>query len=294
MKVSRVIIRISIISVLLMTSSFLYNRGNARQPQQQSMALIFDLGGVLVDTNTMRTCWELGPRSVMHYWKNSKLGMKGLKKKFFKFLNRMTDSIGNPDGAKDEEGNLMPLLFCEWLKGHHRSKHLQDKILKALEDHPEWCKSSIECKLLKQLTLIIFNPKLFIGTRRLNPEGISFVKECKEKGYKLYILSNWDADSFEFLVSSYPDFFSLFDGFVISGYVYEMKPNKIIYRYFTNQTHRQWILIDDQQDNLDSAKECGIHGIHCKRQGNFFLGTKPNFKQVRKKLYQLESLLISN
>ena len=88
-----------------------------------------------------------------------------------------------------------------------------------------------EESLVRALAELIFTPEYFIKTRSLVPDGIAFVKECKQAGHSLYILSNWDPYSFTILEKAYPELFELFDGIIISGDIGLIKPDPAIYQF---------------------------------------------------------------
>ena len=91
-------------------------------------------------------------------------------------------------------------------------------------------------------------------------------KELKEKGYNLYILSNIPKVPFE-EIRERDEFFKYFDGAVVSAYVKHLKPEKAIYKELLRNyslNPEETLFIDDKLDNIKSAKELGISGIHLK------------------------------
>ncbi len=91
-------------------------------------------------------------------------------------------------------------------------------------------------------------------------------KELKEKGYNLYILSNFPKVPFE-EIRERDEFFKYFDGAVVSAYVKHLKPEKAIYKELLRNyslNPEETLFIDDKLDNIKSAKELGISGIHLK------------------------------
>jgi len=91
-----------------------------------------------------------------------------------------------------------------------------------------------------------------------------FPKLLKEKGYKLYILSNFPKIPFEQVSKNY-EFFNHFDGKVVSAYVQELKPEKKIYETLINRYSldpKETLFIDDSFPNIKMAEQLGIHGIH--------------------------------
>ena len=92
-------------------------------------------------------------------------------------------------------------------------------------------------------------------------------KELKEKGYNLYILSNFPKIPFE-EIRERDEFFKYFDGAVVSAYVQYLKPEKAIYKELLTDYSlkpEETIFIDDKLDNIITAEELGISGVHLKK-----------------------------
>ncbi len=112
--------------------------------------------------------------------------------------------------------------------------------------------------------------------REVVEEGKRAVYTCREHGKKLYILSNYTTVHYERNVREY-DFFSLFDGAVVSAYVRMLKPRLDIYRYLTDTYHldpSRILFIDDTPANIEAAFMAGWHGFCMNRPGRLsaFLG----------------------
>ena len=92
------------------------------------------------------------------------------------------------------------------------------------------------------------------------------VKRIKEKGYKLFILSNYSRDLFELHTSDLP-FRKLMDGELVSYMINAVKPEKKIYETLIDRFDldpSETVFFDDRLDNIEGAKTCGINGIHIK------------------------------
>jgi 2-haloacid dehalogenase len=86
----------------------------------------------------------------------------------------------------------------------------------------------------------------------------------KQKGFPLFGLSNWSAETFHHVRPQY-DFFSWFDGIVISGEVGMAKPDPGIYGILlelVNDSAENCLFIDDSKANIDVAKALGFMTIH--------------------------------
>ena len=89
------------------------------------------------------------------------------------------------------------------------------------------------------------------------------VRELKEKGYALYALSNFSAETFPPTKKRF-EVFSLFDGIVLSGEEKINKPDLEIYRRLLNRyglKAEDCLFIDDNLDNIRAAEKLGFQTI---------------------------------
>ncbi len=93
---------------------------------------------------------------------------------------------------------------------------------------------------------------------------VKILSELKEKGYKLYLLSNFHSLAFETVYSKY-DFFKSFDGGIISYKENLLKPENEIYTKLLNTYNlnaEECLFIDDTFINIEAASSLGINTIH--------------------------------
>ena len=94
-------------------------------------------------------------------------------------------------------------------------------------------------------------------------EGMSdLVKEYKEKGYKIYLLSNASVNQNNYW-HNIPGS-EYFDGTVVSSYIKLIKPQPEIYKHLLDKFNleaKETVLIDDAIQNVESAIFCGLNGI---------------------------------
>jgi putative hydrolase of the HAD superfamily len=129
---------------------------------------------------------------------------------------------------------------------------LQQARKKFLADHPE------EQPLIE----LFFNRWKELLT--LIPKNVKLVKKLKLRGYKLYVLSNYIKEAYDYVKNKY-DFFSLFDGIVISSDVKLAKPEFEIYQYLLqkyNLRPEESIFIDDTAECISQANKLNIKTIH--------------------------------
>ena len=92
---------------------------------------------------------------------------------------------------------------------------------------------------------------------------VEIMKHLKEKGYSLYGLSNWSAETFPLAREKY-DFFHLLDDIVISGEVGMIKPDPGIFEHLLQRIARkadECLFIDDAPANVEQAQKMGFTTI---------------------------------
>ena len=99
------------------------------------------------------------------------------------------------------------------------------------------------------------------GTYEAN---LALAKTLKQKGYPIYVLSNFPGDQFDKYEKRNP-FLRMFDDKIISGHVGLAKPDTKIYQLAIdkfNLVPEKSLFIDDKIENINGAKQLGIHTIH--------------------------------
>ena len=100
-------------------------------------------------------------------------------------------------------------------------------------------------------------------------EGISVLKLCKERGKKVYALSNYPAEGIAWIWER-AEFFRLFDGRVISSSIGMVKPSRNIYDHLIGKfalDPERTVFIDDTPANVEGALDAGWQGICYNRAG---------------------------
>ncbi len=130
----------------------------------------------------------------------------------------------------------------------------------TLEEYNESVKRSLPEHLSKFALSILNNWEYYM---RYSEGIISLIQELKQKGYKLYILSNMTR---HFIKNDYKfPILKEFDGIVYSAPIKMVKPDPKIYEYLLNKynlTASESIYIDDMKTNLTAAARFGIHTFH--------------------------------
>ncbi|MFI3206381.1 MAG: HAD family phosphatase [Clostridia bacterium] len=92
----------------------------------------------------------------------------------------------------------------------------------------------------------------------------SWVKSMKDKGFKIYILSNYGTDTFAMSQKNF-DFLNYIDGKLMSYEVGLIKPDPKIYEKLIEKfslVPQDCVFFDDKIDNVNEAKKHGINAIH--------------------------------
>lgn len=115
----------------------------------------------------------------------------------------------------------------------------------------------------KELREVFANIK---GMVRRNNYAIPWIKELKEKGYGVYIISNFSEKGFRDCADAL-DFMEYVDGSIISYREKLTKPDSAIYQLLLNRYElnaSECVFIDDLQKNVDAARNNGMQGIQFK------------------------------
>ena len=91
----------------------------------------------------------------------------------------------------------------------------------------------------------------------------ALVREYKQRGYGVWGLTNWSAETFPLVRDDYP-VFSLLDGYVVSGVEKLLKPDARLYRVLLDRyglKAEECVFIDDNPANTAGAEAVGIKGI---------------------------------
>jgi HAD superfamily hydrolase (TIGR01509 family) len=183
----------------------------------------------------------------------------------------LLNELGHQRGPQEQivrlhTGDPVPLIIVEFLAGRLSSTEARDTAVGGL---PSWGKkhqvSVQDLEQIERKLRTFFDPKSYLTCMKPLHEGVDLL--ALTTAHSLYILSNWDLESFQLLYERYEfGVFSYFkkDRIVISGETGYVKPQAGIYDYFLAKYQlnpASLFFIDDQPENLLAAKTHGIEGI---------------------------------
>lgn len=98
--------------------------------------------------------------------------------------------------------------------------------------------------------------------------SVTWIKDLKQRGYKVYLLSNYPMNLFSIHESngSFP-FLPYVDGKVISAFERKIKPDADIYECLLERyglKAEECVFLDDRLENVEGAKAVGMNGIQFK------------------------------
>ena len=112
----------------------------------------------------------------------------------------------------------------------------------------------------ENIAWFIHNAELMVVNR---PEIWEKVHILKEKGYGIYILSNYSKELFEMHTKG-ASFLSILDGGIVSYQLHLLKPDEAIYRALTEKyslNKEECIFLDDRLENVEASEAFGIHAV---------------------------------
>ncbi len=92
----------------------------------------------------------------------------------------------------------------------------------------------------------------------------SWLTSLKERGYGIYLLSNYPRSTFILHKKEVFDFVDVADGYVVSGFEGIAKPDPRIYRLLFERYSldpAECVFTDDRKVNTDAAEKCGMKAI---------------------------------
>ena len=144
------------------------------------------------------------------------------------------------------------------------SKEKREKVLKAAKEMG-YVQNPVAMALQQNKTkqLLFFCEDLTATYYNQMYHGM--VRAAKERGYHVYLLSNYPRDIFTLHAGngSFP-FLDYVDGKVVSGFVQMIKPDTDIYKCLMDKytlKPEECIFIDDREENIQGAINVGMQGI---------------------------------
>lgn len=96
------------------------------------------------------------------------------------------------------------------------------------------------------------------------PESVEILEELRGRGYRLYALTNWSAETFPLARQRF-EFLKWFEDIVVSGEVKLAKPDPRVFDLAIERCRLEpahTLFIDDSLRNVEAARKAGLHALH--------------------------------
>jgi FMN phosphatase YigB (HAD superfamily) len=239
--------------------------------------IIFDLGGTLIEPNTTYLASKMGVAEYSMYSFFDGKSHEDLLFHVFDILSLIEgDQIGEVQVLTDK-GIPFPQVLVSWHEGKVTSQDILDEAYQILDELCEmhFISKGREYNLVKNALNIMLDPEILAHSMTPIKKGRKLLKKianaCDAEGnscHQLYILSNWDKQSFQNLTDR-KDIKDLFDYFpaeniTTSADLAGTKPHASTFKKFLEKHDlkaEDCVFIDDQLENLAGAKACGIRTV---------------------------------
>lgn len=254
-------------------------------PCRAQLALVWDLDGTLFKRSKQCAASAVGVwNAIGFYTKHGNQTEDIIERTLFDILGSAKDTgtehaqVGTQKRTQKEDevprsasGRIAPALMQEWFIGTKTSTDMRTCVDKSLEQYDGFIDKTHK-ELMTKICDWMFDPEFYASCMRPAPRVGALLKECAQKRdadgskhNKLYVLSNMDTDTFEALKNNRQNkpVFKYFneENLFVSARMGDCKPHRSIYRDFLKRTGlkaEECILIDNQQENLVSARKCGF------------------------------------
>ena len=153
---------------------------------------------------------------------------------------------------REMEKFLSTIATMEWHLEQDRGRTMEEATATLASRHPEYA---------REISAYYGRwDEMFGGPIR---GSVDVLRELDERGFPLYALTNWSAETFPRARQKY-DFLGLFDEIVVSGEERMIKPDKAIYRVLVERTGLDpatTVFVDDSPPNVAAAGELGFTAL---------------------------------
>ena len=156
--------------------------------------------------------------------------------------------------STDEEMNyfLDHIATLKWNAEQDRGRSFQEATEILQNQYPEFSKE-----------IALYYSQWPVMLKGAIEENVNILRNLHGR-FQLYGLTNWSAESFPYAYQNY-DFFSLFNGIVVSGEEKLIKPDERIYQLLLNRYNlnaSECLFIDDNYENIRAAQAMDFNTIH--------------------------------
>ncbi|MGC2310206.1 MAG: hypothetical protein WA432_01125 [Candidatus Babeliaceae bacterium] len=266
--------------------------------------VLFDIGGVLAETSYFRMSKDIGWRYPINYmFKDFK--NPNIKTLCFKTLERLfgPQKVHAGELMAFRDGLVLPQIMCDWLTDSMTPTEIRHKVTHGISKLAKegYFSSKNEREYVLKILLTMFcSPILARNTLpikaaiKLTDDIAAQCNSQRKPRFIQAILSNYASEPFNLVFNGAqcaPVFKHIDRRYVFtSGSLHDLKPRHSIYstviQKFINDgiitNASEIVFIDDQEENVIAARQCGMTALHLKNG---------DYKTLRKQLRALGILL---
>jgi putative hydrolase of the HAD superfamily len=171
-------------------------------------------------------------------------------------------------------------VIIEWSPDRILETYYEDPDVRAIMKtalflHPDWLQldrgTLSEAELLIRLEARTSRPGPELGgllaavraSLHAKSDTVALLTRLERRGVPLYCLSNMSSATFQYLRERH-SFWHVFKGFVISGDIKLMKPEREIFEFLLNRfglAAAECVFVDDHAANIEAARSLGLHAV---------------------------------
>ena len=153
------------------------------------------------------------------------------------------------DDEQQMEWFLHNICTPEWHDAHDRGVPTAASSAQLARQHPEWRREIAAWSERSE--------EMVAGTM---DDAVAVLRELRAGGTPCYALTNMEAETYPGRAARF-EFFSLFDGIVVSGLEGTAKPDRAIFEVVVGRFHvepSETLFVDDRAENVSAARSAGF------------------------------------
>ena len=166
-------------------------------------------------------------------------------------------SLFNGDDAAMEHF-LTEIVPPEWNRSIDAGRTFAEAVAERVKAHPQHA-----------ALITLWKDQWAVMLRDAIPGTVEILTELRNRGYRLYALTNWSAETFPIARSRFA-FLQWFEDIVVSGEVGLAKPDPRIFELTFARCRlapERTVFIDDSLHNVESGRAAGLHALHFRDPG---------------------------
>ena len=272
--------------------------------------VVFDFGGILTNISHLSVFRQIGVLDTLLY---TVLTRENIYTRLFDTIDAIPnietsshrlDSLAAQPMHNDKP---LPEILCQQLENRtaNGDPFTTDEALSQILEHIKNIKSpggsyqrfinALEQRLLNRLCNFVFDPTIHSQACTILTKGLEIAEDCKRNGVLVLGCTTYELETLKNILKRFPELAAVFnvefdqDGkvaslgnIIASGDIGIAKPDPRVFttleqRLLTNKglSLENCLFIDDRIENIESAVDLGMSGIHCPDQ---------DFKTVRQLL----------